>query len=104
MKQSGFLAKIEARHQRELEEAELATLRFTRQVMMDATCIALNEVCGFGADRIKRVIDAVAENYSEFADLINADTDDQDYSWTVLDKKLKQICGEYFVPFEERYK
>ena len=76
MKQSGFLAKIEARHQRELEEVELATLRFTRQVMMDATC----------------------------ADLINADTDDQDYSWTVLDKKLKQICGEYFVPFEERYK
>ena len=104
MKQSGFLAKIEARHQRELEEVELATLRFTRQVMMDATCIALNEVCGFGADRIKRVIDAVAENYSEFADLINADTDDQDYSWTVLDKKLKQVCGPYFVPFEERYK
>ena len=104
MKQSGFLAKIEERHQRELEEVELATLRFTRQVMMDATCIALNEVCGFGADRIKRVIDAVAENYSEFADLINADTDDQDYSWTVLDKKLKQICGDYFVPFEERYK
>ena len=104
MKQSGFLAKIEARHQRELEEVELATLRFTRQVMMDATCIALNEVCGFGPDRIKRVIDAVAENYSEFADLINNDTDDQDYSWTKLDKKLKQVCGEYFVPFEERYK
>ncbi len=102
-KQSGFLAKIEARHQRELEEAELNTLRFTRQVMMDCTAIALNEKCGFGPERIKAIMDAVAENYSEFADLINADTDDQDYSWTKLDKKLKQICGPYFVPFEERY-
>ncbi len=102
-KQSGFLAKIEARHQRELEDAELNTLRFTRQVMMDCTAIALNEKCGFGPERIKAIMDAVAENYSEFADLINADTDDQDYSWTKLDKKLKQICGPYFVPFEERY-
>ena len=103
MKQSGFLAKIEARHQRELEEAELNTLRFTRQVMMDCTAIALNEKCGFGPERIKAIMDAVAENYSEFADLINADTDDQDYSWSKLDKKLKQICGPYFMPFEERY-
>ena len=103
MKQSGFLAKIEARHQRELEEAELNTLRFTRQVMMDCTAIALNEKCGFGPERIKAIMDAVSENYSEFADLINADTDDQDYSWTKLDKKLKQICGPYFMPFEERY-
>ena len=103
MKQSGFLAKIEARHQRELEEAELSTLRFTRQVMMDCTAIALNEKCGFGPERIKAIMDAVSENYSEFADLINADTDDQDYSWSKLDKKLKQICGPYFVPFEERY-
>ena len=103
MKQSGFLAKIEARHQRELEEAELNTLRFTRQVMMDCTAIALNEKCGFGPERIKAIMDAVSENYSEFADLINADTDDQDYSWSKLDKKLKQICGPYFSPFEERY-
>ena len=104
MKQSGFLAKIEARHRRELEEAEINTLRFTRQVMMDCTAIALNEKCGFGPERIKTIMDAVAENYAQFAEIINADTDDQDYSWTKLDKKLKQICGEYFVPFEERYK
>lgn len=104
MKQSGFLAKIEARHKREIEEAELNTLRFTRQVMMDCVAIALNEVCGFGPERIKNIMDAVAENYAQFADLINADTDDQDYSWEVLDRKLRQICGEYFVPMEERYR
>lgn len=104
MKQSAFLARIEAKHEKELQEVELATLRFTRQVMPDAVCIALNDVCGFGADRIKKVIDAVAETYSDLADLINEDTDDQDYSWTKLDQRLKQICGAYFVPFEERYK
>ena len=103
MKQSGFLAKIEARHKRELAEAELNTLRFTRQVMSDATAIALNDVLGLGADRIKKVLDAISENYSDIADLVNNDTDDQEYSWSALDRKLKQICGEYFVPFEERY-
>lgn len=102
-KPSGFLAKIEARHQRELAEAELNTLRFTRQVMSDATAIALNDVLGLGADRIKKVLDAISENYSDIADLVNNDTDDQEYSWSALDRKLKQICGEYFVPFEERY-
>jgi len=104
MKQSGFLAKIEERHKRELADVELSTLKFTRQLMMDCTAIALNEKCGFGPERIKNIMDAVAENYADFADLINADTDDQDYSWEVLDRRLRQICGEYFVPMEERYR
>ena len=102
-KQSDWLKRLYAKFEREKQEAELSTLRFTRQVMMDCTAIALNEKCGFGPERIKAIMDAVSENYSEFADLINADTDDQDYSWSKLDKKLKQICGPYFVPFEERY-
>jgi len=104
VKQSGFLAKIEARHRRELEEVEVSTLRFTRQLMMDCTAIALNEVCGFGPERIKNIMEAVSENYGEFYDLVNNDTKDQDYSWQVLDRKLRQICGEYFVPMEERYR
>lgn len=102
-KQSAFLAKIQEKHERELQEVELSTLRFTRQIMMDCVAIALNEKCGFGPERIKTIMDAVAENYAQFADIINADTDDRDYSWTKLDKKLKQICGPYFMPFEERY-
>lgn len=103
-KQSAFLKKLYDQFEREKQEAELATLRFTRQIVLDCTAIALNDVCGFGADRIKKVIDAIAENYADYADMINEDTEDQDYSWTKLDQRLKQICGEYFVPFEERYK
>ena len=98
-KQNSFLARIEARKEAE----KLQTLRFTRQVMMDCMAIALNDVCGFGADRIKKVVDAVSENYCEFADIVNADTADQEYAWAKMDRKLSQICGEYFVPWEERY-
>jgi hypothetical protein len=99
MKKNSFLARMEA--QKEAEKIQI--LRFTRQVIMDCMAIALNDVCGFGAKRIKEDMDAVAENYCEYADMINADTADQEYSWATLDRKLQQICGEYFVPWEERY-
>ena len=102
-KQSDWLKRLYAKFEREKQEAELNTLRFTRQVMSDATAIALNDVLGLGADRIKKVLDAISENYSDIADLVNNDTDDQEYSWSALDRKLKQICGPYFISFEERY-
>lgn len=41
--------------------------------------------------------------YEAYADLWNADTQDTEYSRGKLDQKLKQICGDYFVPWEERY-
>ena len=100
MKQSAFLARLEAQKERE----KLATLRFTRQLMIDCSTVALNNVFGFGADRLKKFADEVARVYENYADLINEDTADEEYSWESLDKKLKQICGENFTPWEERYK
>ena len=76
---------------------------FMRQMMFDLTCIALNDVYGFGPERIMRYYHRLIELNNEFANIYNGDTKDLEYSKRVLDRRLKQIAGEHFVPWEERY-
>lgn len=104
MKQSGYLTKIESRHQRELAEVELTTHRFTRQMMVDLSYIALNKAFGFGSERLQKYANALKDVYSEYADLWNADDADTEYSRATLDAKLKQIFGDDFHPWEVRYR
>lgn len=99
MKKSGFLARMEAQKERE----KLETLRFTRQLITDMSVIALNNVFGFGAERLKKYADEMLRVYEEYADIWNSDTADTEFSREKLDKKLRQICGEYFQPWEVRY-
>jgi len=83
--------------------AMLNTHRFTRQLMVDVSCIALNKEFGFGADRLKRFAEAMLGIYEEYADLWNSDTPDTEYSRAALDAKLKQIFGDDVQTWEERY-
>lgn len=99
MKQSGFLARMTAQKERE----KLETLRFTRQLITDMSVIALNNVFGFGAERLKKYADEMLRVYEEYADIWNRDTADTEFSRDKLDQKLRQICGEYFKPWEVRY-
>lgn len=99
MKNNSFMDRIE----RQKQAAMLSTHRFTRQLMIDVAMIALSNEYGFGADRLKRFADAVLGVYEEYTDLWNSDTKDTEYSRAALDAKLAQICGEYFVPWDERY-
>ena len=99
MKQSGYIKQFNA-----LREAEkLQTHRFTRQLMMDVAMIALNDEFGFGPDRLKRFADKTLEVYAVYADRWNSDTKDTIFTREKLDRKLRQICGEHFQPWEERY-
>ena len=99
MNRNGFLDRVN----RDKEAAMIQTHRFTRQLMVDLSYVALNKALGLGADRLKRYANALQEVYAEYADLWNADTHDTEYSRAKLDEKLTQICGEYFVPWEKRY-
>lgn len=99
MRKNSFLARMEA--QKEAEK--LQVLRFTRQLITDMSVIALNNAFGFGAERLKKYTDEMLRVYEQYADIWNADTKDTEYSRAALDAKLKQICGEYFLPWEERY-
>ena len=77
--------------------------RFMRQLMFDLSCIALNETESFGVERINRFCDKLIALHDEYAVIFNSDSKDQEYSRAVLDKKLKQIAGDKFIPWEERY-
>lgn len=77
------------------------------QRMADLMAIALNdpEVMGkgvLGVDRIKKVYAKIQELQN---DLSKAwlKGDEQDYHQARLDRELKRIFGDEFVPFSERY-
>lgn len=80
-----MLAKIQARHEAEMRELRLFTIQFCADMML----IAANEALG--------------AEYSEKT-LEDAKWDKSiDYSKGDLDRKLQQIMGKHFRPWEERY-
>lgn len=77
-----------------------------RQMTLDAVSIALNAEFGFGASRQKQFRDAFIEVYSQIIDTVNADAKsdkDIEYSKAKIDEALEKICGDAFVPWDERY-
>ena len=52
---------------------------------------------------VKKFSDALAANTEEFTDLWNADATDCEYTMVKQDERLKEICGPYWVRYEERY-
>ena len=97
-----MLAKIQARHEMELAFQR----RFTIQQCADMMLIAANAEFGFGADRLNRLEEVFFSVFVEYADMAIEDgKDDPDIVYTrdKLDRKLKQIMGPHFRPWEERY-
>ena len=99
MKQSGLAKREGAAYLRGLRDGR----RFMRQLMYDLSCVALNETEGMGYDRLNRFGEALTKLYDEFAVIFNSDSRDQEYTKSVLDRRLKQIAGDKFIPWEDRY-
>ena len=99
MKPSGLIQRENAAYMRGLRDGK----NFMRQLMFDLSCIALNETEGMGYDRISRFADKLIALHDEYAVIFNSDSKDQEYSKSVLDRRLQQIAGEKFIPWEERY-
>lgn len=101
-KQNAFLAKMEA-----MAEARCrAERRFTLQQCADMLLIAANEEFGFGPDRLRRLLTAYQTAWNEYASMVIEDSDSDrsiEYTRAKTDEKLRQICGEWFQPWEERY-
>ena len=81
--------------------------RFALQQSKDMMLIAANEAFGFGPERLKRLSDAYDAAFIQYANLTVEDAQSDksiEYTKSVVDRKLKEICGPYFDPWEERYK
>lgn len=102
-KKNPLLAQIEARHQAELKFSRLFTVQQSKDMML----IAANEAFGFGPERSKVLSDAFDRVFQEYALATMEDAKYDKDIWFIrekLDQKLKSICGEHFVPWEERYR
>lgn len=103
MKKNNFLARVE----REKEKALAMRTRFTLQMSLDAAIIAAAEVFSLGEKRAKVFMDKFAEVYNDMARMAleDAETDREiAYTKAKVDERLKEICGKYFCPWEERYR
>lgn len=99
MKPNPILAKLERRHEIELR----VTRDVTRQEMVDCSMIALNEAFHFGPEMNKRYKDALNKVVNEVADLCQEDTPDKEYAIAKFEERMKEVCGKYYSPREERY-
>lgn len=91
------------RIEREKTAAALEAHRFTRQLMCDLAFISLNRTFGLGAKRLTEWANDLLALYEEAADLWNSDDADTEYTRAKIDERLKQIFGDDFHPWEQRY-
>ena len=101
-KQSEFLRRLDAKY----KARESRQLMFAMQYAEDAAMMAAADVFGMGEERARRFGQAYCKYVNEISKLIHTDSkDDRDceYSRAKIDQRLKEICGKYFQPWEERY-
>lgn len=92
----------------ELKYAALyhAKIGMTLQIAQDAAMIAANEVLHMRPGRAPDFAAVMRDTVNEIAGVMLADQKDDEkfaYMRGVVDRRLKKICGENFVPWEERY-
>ena len=73
------------------------------QMAKDAALIAAAEVFHMGPGRVPAYSAAFDAALHDIAKMTVEDTKDMEYTKVKLDQRLRQICGEHFVPWEERY-
>ena len=101
-----FLRRIEAKYAAHYAALYHAKIGMTLQLAQDAAMIAANEVLQMGPGRAPDFAAVMRDTVNEIAGVMLDDQkDDEKFAYTrgVVDRRLKKICGEHFVPWEERY-
>ena len=99
MKKSGYLQRVQQNVNRQLMESR----SIHTQMCLDAAMIAANDIFNMGPSRVEAFCNAFNEALTSIATMTINDTRDMEYTKTKLDQRLKQICGDKFQPWEERY-
>ena len=96
MKRSGYLQRVRQDVNRQLSESR----SIHTQMCLDAA----NEVFNMGPSRVEAFCNAFSDALVSIAQMTVSDTPDMEYTKAKLDQRLKQICGDKFQPWEERYR
>ena len=101
-----LLRRIEAKYAAHYAALYHAKIGMTLQIAQDAAMIAANEVLQMGPGRAKEFAMAFTEAVNDIGTMMFEDQmDDPEFVYTKarVDRRLKEICGENFQPWEERY-
>ena len=101
MGKNAYLAKQEKQRQAAAYTFECVT----RQLMLDTLQIVLHRECGFGYERIKRVVNAWGPIYDHYYDVMDLKHPECDVRRAHLDAELREIVKDRqpFVDFKGRY-
>lgn len=89
----------------ELDYHEAAIRDHTRQWTLDHVAVALGRM-GFREKRLKEFADTMTEVFNELCQATLDDYKDDKamwYSQELLERELREYCGKYYTPKEQRY-
>ena len=101
-----LLRRMEAKHKARYEALFRQKMRMVLQLAQDAAMIAANEVLQMGTGRAEDFNRTFVEAVSDIGVMMFEDQkDDKEFVYTKekVDRRLKEICGENFQPWEVRY-
>lgn len=101
-KPNAYLLKLQAQKAEEMHKQRLFTIRWCA----DAALLAANEVFQRKGDKLIEFNNAFVKYTHEIAEMTLADAKDDktlEYTKAKLDARLKELLGENFIPWEERY-
>ena len=101
-----LLRRLEAKADLKYAALYQAKMRMTLQLAQDAAMIAANEVLQMGPGRAKEFALAFTAAVNDIGVMMFEDQqDDKEFVYTKarVDRRLKEICGENFEPWEVRY-
>lgn len=107
MKKSGYLQRMERKNENKYRMEFIGKMDMLQQICVDAAFMAASDVFQMGPGRCERFGQAMMEYIHEIARIMVQDAKDDpsmEYSLETVDRRMKQICGEKFEPWEVRYK
>lgn len=106
-RQSGLLKRMKSESAAKASAATWKNLMTACQMVTDAAVLAAHDVFQLGPGRAAKFLAAIRKYTNEIASMLVEDgKTDRDYIYTreKVDARLKQICGDKFIPWEERYR
>ena len=99
MRRNAYARKMQASWQ----AAEARHTKLIQQETADLVTLVLHETFGFGPERQKQFNQALNAKLDECLNMKYQDTDDMEYTIAKFEAAIKEACGPYYVPREERY-
>ena len=88
--------------QREQEARDLIIKMWTAQITLDVMAGVLNDLYGFGKNRLTRISDEFNKLFPDYLQALTKNPE-SDYIRDSIDRQQEQMFGPDYLPWSERY-